>query len=63
MIFNGNQTIDHLNLPPSLYQPLCVCLYSCLCFFGRQSNRHHGIKPRAVNMLTKDSNTELSPNL
>lgn len=42
MIFNGNQTIDHLNLPPSLYQPLCVCLYPCLCLFGRQSNRHHG---------------------
>lgn len=43
-IFNGNQTIGHLSLPPSLYPPLCVCVSVSLVDRVRDTM---GIKPRA----------------
>lgn len=62
MIFNGNQLITSDSLPLSTHLCLCVCICVSVSMVDRVTDTM-GIKPRAVNMLAKDPNTELSPNL
>lgn len=62
MIFNGNQLITSVSLPLSTHLCVCVCIRVSVSMVDRVTDTM-GIKPRVVNMLAKDSNTELSPNL